>query len=99
MSGIASYNVEGEREIVMIEFERLKSSYYETVQIALLASTSGNEAKNGNQLIHSLCNALVDSSNYCDSDKKYMKQELELLKNALDQEIDQYLHENDSRSS
>ena len=50
------------------------------------------EAKRGNDLLHKFCENCVDNSNYSDLDKQNMKQELELVKEALSQEIERYFH-------
>ena len=50
------------------------------------------ESKRGNEVLHEFCKQLVENSNYCDNDKRAMKQELELLKETLNKEIEAYFH-------
>ena len=47
-------------------------------------------------MLHELCKHLVEDSNYQDSEKMAMKQELEILKDALGKEIDAYYQRNDN---
>lgn len=72
----------------MIDYYNLKSSYIAAVQMGLLLNASHEEAKRGNDLLHKFCENCVDNSNYCDVDKQNMKRELELVKEALSQEIE-----------
>lgn len=72
----------------MTEFDNLKSSYAAAVQFGLAANVGYQAAKHGNEMLHELCKRLVENSNYQNSEKMAMKQELEILKDALDGEID-----------
>ena len=76
----------------MIDFLNLKNSYMAAIQMGLMMNAGYEEAKRGNDLLHKFCENCVDNSNYSDSDKHKMKQELELVKEALSQEIERYFH-------
>lgn len=60
--------------------------------MGLMMNAGYEEAKRGNDLLHKFCENCVDNSNYSDLDKQNMKQELELVKEALSQEIERYFH-------
>ena len=74
----------------MTEFDNLKSSYAAVIQFGLAAHVGYQAAKHGNEMLHELCKQLAENSNYQNSEKIAMKQELEILKNALDGEIEDY---------
>lgn len=74
----------------MIDFTVLKKSYITTIQFGLLRNTGYGEVKRGNEVLHRFCEYLIDNSNYSDLDKQNMKHELELLKETLSKEIEQY---------
>lgn len=74
----------------MTEFDNLKSSYAAAVQFGLAANVGYQAAKHGNEMLHELCKRLVENSNYLNSEKDAMKLELEILKKALEGEIDTY---------
>ena len=74
----------------MTEFDNLKSSYAAAVQFGLAANVGYQAAKHGNEMLHELCKQLVENSNYQDFEKMAMKSELEMLKKALEKEIDNY---------
>lgn len=76
----------------MIDFLNLKKSYIAAIQMGLMMNAGYEEAKRGNDLLHRFCENCVDNSNYSDLDKHKMKQELELVKEALSQEIERYFH-------
>lgn len=76
--------------VTMTEFDNLKNSYIAAIHWGLAANASYHEAKQGNDILHKFCESLVESSNCLDSTKIAMKQELELLKEALSKEIDSY---------
>lgn len=71
----------------MTEFDNLKRNYAATVQFGLIANVSYQASKYGNEMLHELCKRLVENSNYQDSEKMAMKQELKILKDVLDGEI------------
>ena len=72
----------------MTEFENIKASYTTTIQFCLAASAGHLESQRGNEVLHEFCKQLVENSDYCNNDKETMKQELELLKEALKEEIE-----------
>ncbi len=72
----------------MIDYQNLKNSYMAAIQMGLMLNAGYEEAKHGNDLLHKFCEQCIDSSNYTESDKRNMKHELELVKEALSQEID-----------
>lgn len=74
------------------DFINLKNSYVATIQMGLMMNAGYEEAKRGNDIIHKFCENYIDNSNYSDFDKQKMKHELELVKEALSQEIDRYFH-------
>lgn len=74
----------------MTEFDNLKSSYAATIQLGLVANAGYQASKYGNEMLHEMCKRLVENSNYMDSEKETMKLELEILKKALEEEIDNY---------
>ena len=74
----------------MTEFDNLKSTYIAIVQLGLTTNVSYQEVKLGNDLLHKFCESFVENSNYLDSAKAAMKQELKLIKEALSEEIEFY---------
>jgi uncharacterized protein (DUF1015 family) len=80
----------------MTEFDNLKKSYTNTIQFGLVANVGYQQVKQGNDNLHELCKNLVENSNYDDMEKMRMKQELELLKESLSNEIERYYLPNNS---
>ena len=72
----------------MIEYLNLKNSYIASIQMGLMMNAGYEEAKRGNDLLHKFCENCIDNSNYSEMDKKGMKHDLELVKEALLQEIE-----------
>ena len=72
----------------MIDYLNLKNSYIAAIQMGLMLNAGYEEAKRGNDLLHKFCENCVDNSNYSDMDKQNMKNDLELVKEALSQEIE-----------
>ena len=72
----------------MIDYLNLKNSYISAIQMGLMLNAGYEEAKRGNDLLHKFCENCVDNSNYSDLDKQNMKNDLELVKEALSQEIE-----------
>lgn len=70
----------------MIDYEVLKNCYIGAFQMGLDLGFSN--PKQGNELLHKFCENLVDNSNYSEFDKQKMKQDLELVKETLSQEIE-----------
>ena len=77
----------------MIDYQNLKASYIAMIQIGL--ELGFTDPKQGNELLHEFCEKLVENSDYSDSDKQDMKNELEVVKETLSIEIEQFL--NDAR--
>ena len=73
-----------------MDFDILKRSYTATIQYALLANISYAEAKRGNEMLYEFFKTIVELSNYSDYDKNSIKNELELIKETLSQEIEKY---------
>lgn len=73
-----------------MEFNNLKNSYIAAVQWGLAAKVGYQESKRGNDILHKFCENFIDNSNCYDTDKSALKQELELLKKTLSNEIDIY---------
>lgn len=74
----------------MTNFDILKRSYAAAIQFGLAMNVGYQASKHGNEMLHEFCKQLVDNSNYQDSEKMAMKQELEILKDAFGKEIDAY---------
>ena len=74
----------------MTEFDNLKSSYAAAVQFGLAMNVGYQSSKHGNEMLHELCKQLVENSNYQDFEKMAMKSELEMLRKAIEKEIDNY---------
>ncbi len=74
----------------MTEFENLKSSYISAIQYGLGVGAGYNQAKYGNDVLHKFCEKIIDNSNYCESDKSSMKNELEIIKEILSKEIEAF---------
>ena len=80
----------------MTDFHILKRSYATAIQFGLAMNAGYQASKHGNEMLHEFCKQLVEDSNYQDSEKVAMKQELEMLKDALGKEIDAYYQRNDN---
>ena len=76
----------------MIDYLNLKKSYMLALQTGLLMNAGYEEAKRGNDILHKFCENCVENSNYSEADKKDMKRDLELVKEALSQEIEFRFH-------
>lgn len=74
----------------MTEFDNPKSSYISAIQFGLTMGAEYNEAKHGNDILHKFCENLIDNSNYNDLCKTEMKNELDLVKETLSQEIESF---------
>lgn len=72
----------------MIDYEVLKNRYIAAIQMGLMLNGGYEDAKHGNDLFHKFCENCIDNSNYSEQDKQNMKLELELVKEALSQEIE-----------
>lgn len=67
-----------------------KKSYTATVQFGLVSNAGYQATKHGNEMLCELCKRIVETGNFLDSEKAAMKQELEILKNALEGGINTY---------
>lgn len=76
----------------MIDYLNMKESYIATIQLGLVLNAGYEEAKHRNDLLHKFCENCVDSSLYSEEDKRAMKRDLELVKEALSQEIEIRFH-------
>ena len=74
----------------MTEFDNLKTCYAAAIQFRLASNVGYQASKHGNEMLHELCKRLVEDSNYQDSEKVAMKQELEMLKAAFEKEIESH---------
>lgn len=72
----------------MIDYLNLKNSYISAIQMGLMLNAGYEDAKRGNDLLHKFCENCIDSSNYNEGDKQRMKHDLEIVKEALSQEIE-----------
>lgn len=72
----------------MTEYENLKKSYIATIHLGLTMNANYDEVRHGNDILHKFCKNLVEHSSYSEDDKHRMKNDLELTKNLLSQEID-----------
>ena len=76
----------------MIDYPNLRSCYITAIHIGETLNSGYEEAKRGNDLLHKFCENCVDSSLYSEEDKRAMKRDLELVKEALSQEIEIRFH-------
>ena len=71
----------------MIDYQNLKKSYIAALHMGMALNASYEEAKRGNDILHKFCENCIDNSDYSEQDKQSMKLDLELVKEALSQEI------------
>ena len=76
----------------MIDYLNMKKCYIAAIQVGLALNAGYEEAKHGNDLLHKFCENCVDNSLYGEADKQDMKRDLELVKEALSQEIEIRFH-------
>jgi hypothetical protein len=76
----------------MTEYENLKKSYIATIHLGLTMNANYDEVRHGNDVLHKFCETLVEHSLYSEDDKRRMKNDLELTKELLSQEIDTLFH-------
>ncbi len=74
----------------MTEFNNLKRSYITVIQLSLGLNTPCEEVKRGNDILHRFCENLVENSVYPDDEKRSMKNELEIVKGTIAQEIEAF---------
>ncbi len=72
----------------MTNFENLKNSYIQTIQLALLGGVSCDEVKRANELISHFCKQLIQCSGYRPQDQEEMCRQMDLLKKTLELEIE-----------
>lgn len=72
----------------MTKFDNLKNSYIATIQCAMQMGSPYEQTKQGNDMLHKVCEMIVDSSDYCDTDKRVMKMQLESVKETLSKQIE-----------
>ena len=72
----------------MTNFENLKNSYIQTIQFSLLGGASRDEVKHANELISHFCKQLIQCSGYRPQDQEEMCRQMNLLKKALELEIE-----------
>lgn len=76
----------------MTDFENLKSSYIQTIQLALLGGVSCDEVKHANELISHFCKQLIRRSGYRPQDREEMCRQIDLVKQTLELEIEAAYH-------
>lgn len=74
----------------MIDYINLKNNYIAAVQMGFELGLPN--PKQGNDLLHNFCKNLIDNSNYSESDKQKMKNELDDVKEMLSIEIEHRFH-------
>lgn len=74
----------------MTEFEKLKNSYISSVQAGMILGVDYNGCRRAIDVLHKIYENLIDNSNCIEIDKMIMKYELELIKEALSEEIKSY---------
>lgn len=72
----------------MTDFENLKSSYIQTIQLAIVGGVSHDEAKRGNELLSHFCKQLIQCSGCQPQDREEMCRQMDLLKKTLELEIE-----------
>ena len=72
----------------MTEYENLKCRYIAAIQFGLSANVKYDEVKHVNDFLHKYFEQLIEKSNYSYMDKQGMKHDLELVKEALSQQIE-----------
>lgn len=70
-----------------MDFDYLKRCYVSSIQFELLVGVGYEYAKRSNELLNHFCKNYVDSGYYSEQDKEAMKFELDVLKKALDAEL------------
>ena len=74
----------------MQSFDNLLQDYSLTLQWGITHGATYQEMKQENEMLHIFCQFFIDGSSYSTSDKSSMKQRLDLLKEALNQEIEHF---------
>ena len=76
----------------MTDFENLKNSYIQTIELALLGGVSCDEVKHANELISHFCKQLIRCSGYRPQDREKMCSQIDLVKQTLELEIEAAYH-------
>lgn len=76
----------------MTDFENLKSSYIQTIQLAIVGGVSHDEAKRGNELLSHFCKQLIQCSGCRPQDREEMCSQIDLVKQTLELEIEAAYH-------
>lgn len=72
----------------MTNFENLKNSYIQTIQLSLVGGVSHDEAKQGNELLYHFCKQLIQCSGCQPQDRDEMSRQIDLVKQTLEREIE-----------
>ncbi len=72
----------------MTDFENLKNSYIQTIQLALAGSVSHDEAKHANELLSQFCKQLIQCSRYQPQYRDEMSRQIDSVKQTLELEIE-----------
>lgn len=72
----------------MTDFENLKNSYTQTIQLGLTVGVSHDELKHANELLSHFCKQLIQCSRYQSQDREEMSRQIDLVKQALELEIE-----------
>jgi len=72
----------------MSDFENLKNSYIQTIQLTLMGGVSHDEAKHANELISYFCKQLIQCSSYQPQYRDEMSRQIDLVKQTLELEIE-----------
>lgn len=76
----------------MTDFENLKNSYIQTIQLALLGGVSCDELKRANELLSHFCKQLIQCSGCRPQDREKMCSQIDLVKQTLELEIEAAYH-------
>ena len=71
-----------------MDFNNLKNSYIAAVRWGLAVKVGYQESKRGNDILHKFCENYIENSDY--DKKEALKHEIELLKETLAKEIEDY---------
>ena len=74
----------------MTEFDNLKRSYISVIQLSMAMNAPYEEVKQGNGILYRFCKNLVENSGYSDDEKRNMKTELEIVKETLAKDIEEF---------
>ena len=74
------------------DFEKLKNSYVQTIQLAIVGGVSHDEAKRVNELLSHFCKQLIQCSGCRPQDREKMCSQIDLVKQTLELEIEAAYH-------